>query len=276
MAKKAKPVPGPPKDRKAVEMLAVDTLIPYARNAKKHSDEQVRQVAGSIKEFGFNNPILIDELNGIIAGHCRVLAAEKLGLEEVPCLRLTHLSETQKRAYILADNRLAETGGGWNAELLKLELEDLADEFDIDSLLGFSKEALDGIYGDQAGTGGKADDQYTRKIEVPIYEPKGHEPDESELFDRTKTDELLREIKAAKLPKEVDEFLRLAAERHTVFRFDRIAEYYCHADPKVQDLMERSALVIIDFDKAVECGFVDLARGMMDQVRESIQAGVDE
>jgi ParB-like chromosome segregation protein Spo0J len=100
-------------------------LIPYARNAKKHSEAQVAQIAGSIKEFGFNNPVLIDAANGIIAGHGRVLAAHKLELESVPCVVLDHLTDTQKRAYIIADNRLAETGGGWDLEMLKLEAEEL-------------------------------------------------------------------------------------------------------------------------------------------------------
>ena len=108
-----------------IETIKTDKLVPYARNAKKHDDAQVAKLAGSIKEFGFTNPVLIDKDNGIIAGHGRVMAAQKLGLAEVPFIRLGHLTETQKRAYILADNRLAEIGGGWDMEMLKLELEEL-------------------------------------------------------------------------------------------------------------------------------------------------------
>jgi DNA modification methylase len=127
-----------------IEPIAVESLIPYAQNAKMHSKEQVGKIAGSIRKFGFNNPILIDEDNGIIAGHGRVLAAEKLGMTEVPCIRLAHLDEIQKRAYILADNRLSEIGGGWDEEMLKLEVEeltalgeDLGDcGFDVDEILG--------------------------------------------------------------------------------------------------------------------------------------------
>ena len=109
-----------------IEHLATASLIPYARNAKKHDASQVAKLAGSIREFGFNNPVLIDADNGIIAGHGRVLAAQSLNLETVPCIRLGHLTDTQRRAYILADNRLAEIGGGWDEEMLKLELADLA------------------------------------------------------------------------------------------------------------------------------------------------------
>jgi ParB-like chromosome segregation protein Spo0J len=104
-----------------LEFVAVENLIPYARNSRTHSDAQVAQIAASIKEFGFTNPVLIDQENGIIAGHGRVLAARKLGMNDVPCLRLGYLSDTQKRAYIIADNKLA-LNSGWDDELLKLEL----------------------------------------------------------------------------------------------------------------------------------------------------------
>ena len=125
-----------------IEHLATSSLIPYARNAKKHDASQVAKIAGSIREFGFNNPVLIDKDNGIIAGHGRVLAAQSLALETVPCIRLGHLSETQRRAYILADNRLAEIGGGWDEEMLKLELADLKDNLNFDDI-GWNAAEID-------------------------------------------------------------------------------------------------------------------------------------
>lgn len=128
--------------KQEIEQIKTADLVPYARNAKKHDEAQVAKLAGSIREFGFNNPVLIDADNGIIAGHGRVMAAQKLALASVPCLRLSHLSETQKRAYILADNRLAELGGGWDAEMLKLELADLGDlDVDLDGI-GFGADDL--------------------------------------------------------------------------------------------------------------------------------------
>ena len=128
--------------KQEIEQIKTADLVPYARNAKKHDEAQVAKIAGSIREFGFNNPVLIDTDNGIIAGHGRVMAAQKLGLASVPCMRLSHLSETQKRAYILADNRLAELGGGWDAEMLKLELADLGDlDVDLDGI-GFGADDL--------------------------------------------------------------------------------------------------------------------------------------
>ena len=125
-----------------IEHLKPSDLCPYARNAKRHDPAQISKLCGSIREFGFNNPVLIDADNGIIAGHGRVLAAQSLNLETVPCIRLGHLTDTQRRAYILADNRLAEIGGGWDEEMLKLELADLA-ALDVDvAEIGFGAEDL--------------------------------------------------------------------------------------------------------------------------------------
>jgi len=129
------------KSKQTLEQIATADLIPYARNARTHSETQVAQIAGSIQEFGFCNPVLIDADNGIIAGHGRVLAAQRLKLEAVPCLRLSHLTDAQKRAYVLADNRIA-LSSGWDEEMLANELSDLhADEFDM-SLLGFDVDEL--------------------------------------------------------------------------------------------------------------------------------------
>jgi len=122
----------------------VESLIPYINNSRTHSDEQVAQIAGSIKEFGWTNPILVDGANGIIAGHGRLLAARKLGYKEVPTIELADLTETQKKAYIIADNRLA-LNAGWDNEMLTIELNDLlADGFALD-ILGFDPKELDAL-----------------------------------------------------------------------------------------------------------------------------------
>ncbi len=124
-----------------ISTVPINSLIPYARNARTHSDAQVAQIAASIREFGWTNPVLLDGEKGIIAGHGRVLAARKLGIEEVPCIELSHLTEAQKRAYILADNKLAENAG-WDPDLLKLELGELR-ELGMDlSLTGFDEAFL--------------------------------------------------------------------------------------------------------------------------------------
>src|SRR3990170_872773 len=131
-----------------IELWPIDKLVPYERNARTHSDSQVAQIAASIAEFGFNSPILVDTNAGIIAGHGRLLAARKLGLTEVPVIILDHLSETQKRAYIIADNKLAELAG-WNEEILAAEFADLEREgFDL-GLTGFSNAELEALLADE-------------------------------------------------------------------------------------------------------------------------------
>ncbi len=125
-----------------IEHRPLDALIPFARNAHTHSPQQIAQIAGSLREFGWTNPILVDGENGVIAGHGRLLAARQLGLTEVPVIELAHLTPTQKRAYILADNRLAESAG-WDQELLALELAELKDaDFDL-ALTGFDAGELE-------------------------------------------------------------------------------------------------------------------------------------
>src|SRR5713101_1465619 len=140
-----------------IELWPIDRLIPYARNARTHSDEQVAQVAASIREFGFNAPILVDSAAGIIAGHARLLAAQRLKLTEVPVVVLDHLNENQKRAYILVDNRSAENAG-WDDELLRLELATLRDEQINLDLLGFDEDELTRLLAYQEGVEGLTDE----------------------------------------------------------------------------------------------------------------------
>jgi DNA modification methylase len=147
-----------------IETVAVEALRPYERNARTHSKRQIRQIAKSIERFGFNNAVLVDEQRRIIAGHGRVAAAKLLGIKEVPIVRLAHLSEAEKRAYILADNRLAEKAG-WDREILAIELQALVDlDFEVE-LTGFETAEVDLILeeaNEAVGTGGCED-------EIPTY-----------------------------------------------------------------------------------------------------------
>ena len=161
-------------------------LIPYVNNARTHSPEQVLQIAASIKEFSFANPVLIDGNNGIIAGHGRVMAAQKLGMEQVPTIELSHLTDTQRKAYILADNRLAELSG-WDDELLRLELSELESlDFDID-LIGFGdfdlslENNFDGIDAEE--------------VEMPELRSGDREPFQQMTF--TLHDDQVEQIKSA-------------------------------------------------------------------------------
>jgi DNA modification methylase len=131
-----------------IENVEVSKLISYAKNSRTHNQEQIAQIAASIKEFGFTNPVLVDPEHQIIAGHGRVKAANLLGIETVPTIKLGWLSETQKKAYVIADNRLA-LNAGWDVAMLRLELTDLKNEFDLD-LLGFDSKELDDLLADDA------------------------------------------------------------------------------------------------------------------------------
>jgi ParB-like chromosome segregation protein Spo0J len=131
-----------------IEHIEIESLIPYARNSRTHSDAQVAQIAASIKEFGFTNPVLIDQKGVIIAGHGRVMAARKLKLAEVPCIRLGYLTDTQKRAYVIADNKLA-LNAGWDNEMLKVEFSDLGElNYNLE-LTGFDLQEIANILDDQ-------------------------------------------------------------------------------------------------------------------------------
>lgn len=155
------------------EMRDLQTLIPYARNARTHSREQIQQICGSIKEFGFMNPVIVSEDGGVICGHGRVMAAQRLGLKKVPCIVESHLTEAQRRAYILADNRIA-LNAGWDSEMMQIELSELQEEnFDM-GMLGFSDNEVEyfmkgGAFADMTGNelGGDGDEEEGEKeIEV--------------------------------------------------------------------------------------------------------------
>jgi len=145
-----------------IEYIEVSKLIPYANNARTHDDNQVTQIASSIREFGFNNPILIDDNYGIIAGHGRLMAAKKLGLLEAPTIKLSHLSDAQRKAYILADNRIA-MNSGWDNELLALELKELDDDIDL-SLLGFDADELNALLNPVELTDGLTDEDAVPEV----------------------------------------------------------------------------------------------------------------
>lgn len=245
-----------------IDYRPLESLIPYTRNSRTHSDEQVAQIAGSIKEFGFTNPILVDDEGGIIAGHGRVLAARKLGLKEVPTINLGHLSETQRRAYVIADNKLA-LNAGWDDEMLRVEFAALEEAgFDL-GLVGFSEDEIAALMLDSESVPVE-DSAYTSKIDAPVYKPEGPKPEIAALYDETRARELIESVRSSELPAPEKAFLLAAASRHIQFDFQQIAEYYAHSSPEVQKLMEDSALVIIDFDKAIQLGYAKLSERISD------------
>lgn len=277
--------------RLSVEYLEPESLLFYERNARTHSDEQIEQIKKSIQEFGFANPVLVDEDNEIIAGHGRTAAALELGLGDIPVVRLAGLSDAQKRALRLADNRIAENSG-WDGELLQLELDALQElDFDLDAL-GFDVDELDDLVrevdlgrGDHFADGSNMmapsrevpleASAYSLKTDIPQYAPTGQPVTLADCVKREKTDELLAAIDASGVLEEEKAFLREAAARHTVFHYRNVAEYYAaYASPEMQRLMEASALVIIDFDDAIKNGFAKLS-GRLLELREAAQQAGD-
>lgn len=250
-------------DKREIEYVALDKLTPYARNSRTHSAEQVKQIAASIREFGFTNPVLIDDDETIIAGHGRVLAAQHLQLTDVPCIRLGYLTETQRRAYVIADNKLA-LNAGWDEQLLKLELEELhLDGFDLGKI-GFGADEMSAVLGLSNAEFGDESSIYTHKVQAPTYTPTGEKPSFNEIVNRERHDELIAEINSSNADDETKQFLRLAATRHLRFNYQNVAEWYAHQTPEIQSLAEASALVIIDFERAIELGYVKLTQDIKD------------
>lgn len=233
-------------------------LKPYANNPRDN-ESAVEPVANSIKEFGFKVPIVATSDGEIINGHTRFKASKLLGLKKVPVIISDDLTEEQIKAFRLADNKTGELAD-WNEELLAKELEKL--DFNLEQF-GFEKLA------DEFDEEDNEEDPYTSKITTPTYEPTGEEVYLQDLVDTTKRDELIRKIQTADIPSDIEEFLKNAAQRHLRFNYKNIAEYYASAPKEVQELFEDSALVIIDYDKAIEKGYVKLNTALQGMIDES-------
>ena len=154
-----------------MKLVAVSKLIPYVNNARTHSPEQINKLRSSLREFGFINPVIIDRDFNVIAGHGRILAAKEEGITEVPCVFADHLTDAQKKAYIIADNRMA-MDAGWDEELLRVEIEALqADDFDL-ALTGFDEKELSKLFDD--GTEGEDDNfEVDAELEKPVFSKPG-------------------------------------------------------------------------------------------------------
>ena len=237
-----------------IEKIKVDEIIPYADNAKLHPERQIEQIRSSILEFGFNDPIAIDENNVVIEGNGRLMAIKDLGFKEVDCIRIEGLSEDQKRAYILVHNQLT-MNTGFDIDILNRELEKIKGidmkQFDFELDIDFDTDI-------DTGDGTK----YTQKVDVPQYEPTGECPDIWDLCDSDKADSFLDEIEEADITDDEKTFLIKATKRLYEFNYSKIAEYYAHASKEMQELMEHLALVIIDFDNAIAYGYAQLSAAL--------------
>ena len=244
-----------------VQEMPIEDVIPYENNPRKN-DKAVDAVAESIREFGFKVPIIVDKENVIVAGHTRLRAAEKLGLTTVPVIRADDLTEEQITAFRLADNKTSELAE-WDFDKLAAELE-LISDIDMSAFGFVFPEDEDEYDSEDEGP-------YTGSVNIPQYEPTGEVPSLSECVDEGKTNELLEEIANSDLSYAEKEFLRKAAERHLVFNYKKIAEYYAAASPEMQVLMEKSALVIIDYDDAIMNGYTKLS----ERIRKIMETGKD-
>lgn len=241
-----------------MQRVRIADIRPYENNAKIHGAEQIEKLKASIQEFGFVNPCLIDRDHNLIAGHGRVMAAEALGMDSVPCVFVEGLTDEQRRAYILADNKLAELAE-WDNVLVASELSELEQAgFDI-SLTGFELGEME--------VEDEPDDKYVRNVDIPHYEPSGEEVSVGDCYDLGKYEYLLASIETADVTPEEQELLRHAASRHIVFNYKRIADYYAQATPEMQRLMEDSALVIIDVNDAIAKGYARL-QSYLDEIEE--------
>lgn len=234
-----------------VEKVKIASLTMDPENARTHSERNINAIAGSLNAFGQRRPLVVWD-NIVIAGNGTLEAAKSLGWTEIEITRCPpDWTSDQARAYALADNRTSELAE-WDSDILAEQL------IELDSV-GFdvSEWGFDAL--EPPTDPGESDNPYTTAVNIPQYEIVGDKPDLLELFDDAKMQDLVKEIKAADIPSDIKEFLRLAAYRHVVFNYRKIAEYYPHAPADVQRLMERSALVIIDLDDAIREGYVRFA-----------------
>jgi hypothetical protein len=245
-----------------LEPLAVQisTLVPDPHTARKHDARNVDAIAESLREHGQRKPVVAQKVGDALvirAGNGTLQAAKKLGWKRLAVL-VVEEDDREATRFALRDNRTAELAE-WDDEALRKALQECAESEAEIAALGWNPDEFK-VDEDQSASASStsSDSPYTKKIKAPIYEPTGAKPSVEMLYDRGKADRLLADVAAANLPDEVRSFLRFAAERHTVFNYRQIAEFYAHADEKTQGLMEASALVIIDFDKAIEHGFVRL------------------
>lgn len=238
--------------------LALEEIKPNPNNPRFIKDKKYDKLLNSLREFPEMmdiRPIVVNKDHVVLGGNMRLRACIELGWEKVPVI-IANLSPAQEKEFVIKDNA---SFGEWDYEdLLKNWNVESLDDWGVD-LPDFDPEDYDDDH----------DSAYTAKVETPTYEPKEEKPDLSELVDVSKMEELCAEIQAADIPEDIREFLILAAHRHNVFTYSKIADYYAQAPREVQHLMERSALVLIDFHQAIEGGFVRMTENLKRLVHAS-------
>ena len=237
--------------------VPVESVNLDVTNARMHSRKNLDAIRSSLQRFGQRRPIVVQRDGMVVrAGNGTLTAARELGWTHIAAVVVDDDNATAVQ-YAIADNRTAELAE-WDPQILPSLLSAMTEE--QQASLGFDQDDIAELLGD-----GLADTPFSTKVQSPIYTPSGPCPPVSELYDASRADKLLAEIDAATdIPDDLREFLRLAAIRHVTIRFDRVANYYAHAPAHIQRLFEDSALVIIDFNRAIELGFVRLEEGIQE------------
>jgi hypothetical protein len=231
-------------------------------NPRIIKDDKFNKLVNSIKEFPKMleiRPIVVNEKMIVLGGNMRLKACKEAGLKEVFIIKAEDLTEEQQKEFIVKDN----VGfGEW-------DFEHLANEWDSEKLqdwgLDIPEFEIEGNTDEDA-----KNQEYSTKIDSPNYETKNEKPKISELYDFSKTEQLIKEIEDSSVNDDVKKLLIVSAQRHIVFNYKNIADYYAHSDKNTQELMEKSALVIIDFDKAIENGYVKLTEGIKELYEEEL------
>lgn len=238
------------------ELVDPKKLKNNPKNRNGHGQDQIERLAELFKYHGIRHPIIVSNQTGLIcAGHGRKLAAIRAGIKEYPVVYQDFETTEAEYAFLQADNAIA-LWSELDLSGINTDLPDLGPDFDI-NMLGIRDFKLD-----PSELNGDEENPYTRKVETPIYEPNGDKPALKDLFDLEKTNALLKEIEASNVDKTIKEFLKYAAYRHIKFNYKNIAEFYAHSEAEEQNLIENSALVVIDFDKAIEHGFVKMTENV--------------
>lgn len=239
-----------------IKSVPISSLVYDPNNARKHSPKNLTAIATSLEKFGQRKPVVVH--NGvIIAGNGTVEAARKLDWTEITITEVpTEWDVATAKAYAIADNRTAELAE-WDTPVLVEQLLEMEDEgFDLKEF-GFDDGIMESLQKDIDDANNMQQQAYSNKMNIPQYEIVGEEPSLTELYNSSKADSLKQQIYDAKLPNDIKEFLTVAANRHVVFDYRKIAEFYPHQTPELQQLMEESALVIIDADDAIRNGYAN-------------------
>jgi hypothetical protein len=248
-----------------IKKIDINKLNPATYNPRKDlqkDDAEYIKLKRSIETFGYVEPVIINTDFTVIGGHQRLKVLKDLNFEKVDCV-VVDVDKTKEKALNVALNKIS---GEWDMELLKDLMQDLKDEdFDME-LTGFDFDELNDLLENEINVlenSSENEEMYSKKTEAPTYEPKKDEaPEINVLVNELKTNELIIKIQNSNINNDIKQFLILSAYRHLVFNYENIAEFYCHQSKETQELMEDLALVIIDFKKAIQNGYVELTKNI--------------